>query len=253
MTITPLIVTNRQEFFRKCVSALRIHGIDAHLAAHQGQEVREKLRLIQPNLILVDVSLAENTARLLENLTPSVLQVKPAIFLSLGGRTPGWERFFLKMGAMYVFDQAMGEAVIVECMLGLYSLYRWTERTEELLPELVQILRDCRISSRHRGYACIFDSVQLIYHQPGYMQSLTKKIYPHVAKLYDTTASRVEKNIRDAIRNAWENGGKAPMCELLGCGDTKPPSNGQLIGAVCEKLREIIYRKESGNALPLTF
>lgn len=249
--ITPLIVTDRQEFFRKCENAFTLHGIDSWTVGSRLQDVKEKLLERQSNLIVIDAVSLETTSRLAEFLTKSSANQAPALFICLRERTLHWEQYFLRMGALYVFDCLMGESAMVNCMLQLYSLYSWAERTDNIVPELVQILRDCRISSRHKGYACIFDCVRLIYRQPDYIQSLTKKIYPYVAQLHHTTPSRVEKNIRDAVHNAWANGGNVTIPAVLDCGESKAPSNGHLIGAICEKLRETVYRKNVGNASPL--
>jgi two-component system response regulator (stage 0 sporulation protein A) len=125
--------------------------------------------------------------------------------------------------------------------MSLVSARGPTDRKERVTPELVRILRKCCISPRHRGYACIFESVELMFYQEDSDQPLTKKIYPNVAKKQGTTAVRVEKNIRDAIRGGWEKGGREAMSDILGCGREKPPTNGEFISCACEKMLEMVY------------
>lgn len=244
MILTALIITDRQEFYRRCEIAFHTASTYTKLSSYQEQEAMEKLAAMEPDLILLDGVINQRAAQLLDQVDQVSLPRRPALFLSLEERSPNWEHYFLRKGALYVFDKSLGEAALVECIMQISTRHRNAEREEELLPELVRIMRRCCLSPRHRGYACILDSVQLLYHQPGYGQSLTKKIYPYIAKKNFTTNTRVEKNIRDAIHHAWNNGGQDVIPEYLGCGRGKVPSNGQLIACICEKLRETLNIRE---------
>jgi len=202
------------------------------------------MEMIQPDIMLVDMLLNESSIKFIDQLAEHRLSRKPVIVISLDDRAPKLEKFFLRSGVMYIFDNNMREEDLVESILYLYTTHRSFEREDELLLALSRMLRACYISPQHRGYACIFDSVCLILHHDCYAQSLTKKVYPQIAVKHQATAIRVEKNMRDAIKTAWANGGRDVMPAYLGCGHTKPPTNGQFISAVCEKLKETLLQKE---------
>lgn len=42
--------------------------------------------------------------------------------------------------------------------------------------------------------------------EPEYINAVTKRLYPEIAKKNGTTASRVERAIRHAIEVAWDRG-----------------------------------------------
>ena len=42
--------------------------------------------------------------------------------------------------------------------------------------------------------------------EPEYINAVTKRLYPEIAKKDGTTASRVERAIRHAIEVAWDRG-----------------------------------------------
>lgn len=52
------------------------------------------------------------------------------------------------------------------------------------------------------------------YWQPG--MSITKELYPHIAKQCGSTASRVERSMRHAINSAWDRGDLLTMQSCFG-------------------------------------
>lgn len=251
MVLTALVVTDNQEFFRRCDSAFHENNVYARLSSFYLQEVQKKVESIQPDILLIESPRYGKIAELLDALPGMSIQKSNALFICLERREASWEQYFLRKGAMYIFDQGMHEQTLVECIIQVYKHHKATQKRDDMMPELVRILRDCSVSPRHRGYTCIFDCVQLIQQQPTLGQSITKLIYPSVARKNNTTAARAEKNIRDAIRGAWESGGKDIMPDYLGCGRDKPPTNSEFILAVCEKLREKMYERERSASSPL--
>ncbi|MBE6950777.1 MAG: hypothetical protein E7451_05505 [Ruminococcaceae bacterium] len=66
--------------------------------------------------------------------------------------------------------------------------------------------------------------------EPG--MSVTKEIYPAVAKLFGSTASRVERNMRHAIESAWDRGDYYSIESVFGGSISEEkgkPTNGEFI------------------------
>ncbi len=51
--------------------------------------------------------------------------------------------------------------------------------------------------------------------EPEYINAVTKRLYPEIAKKNGTTASRVERAIRHAIEVAWDRGRRGYPQQLL--------------------------------------
>ena len=72
------------------------------------------------------------------------------------------------------------------------------------------------------------------------LNSITKILYPTIAKKYQTTASRVERAIRHAIEVAWSRGKMDTIDELFGYtinnGKGKP-TNSEFIAMVADRIR----------------
>ena len=81
------------------------------------------------------------------------------------------------------------------------------------------------------------------------LNAVTKVLYPTVAKLYQTTASRVERAIRHAIEVAWSRGKLDTLDELFGytvsTGKGKP-TNSEFIALIADKIR-LEYKNRSLN------
>ena len=72
------------------------------------------------------------------------------------------------------------------------------------------------------------------------LNSITKILYPGIAKKYQTTPSRVERAIRHAIEVAWSRGKMDTIDELFGYtihnGKGKP-TNSEFIALIADKIR----------------
>ena len=70
--------------------------------------------------------------------------------------------------------------------------------------------------------------------------SITKRLYPTIAKKNKTTSSRVERAIRHAIEVAWSRGKMDTIEELFGytvsSGKGKP-TNSEFVALIADKIR----------------
>lgn len=86
--------------------------------------------------------------------------------------------------------------------------------------------------ARQRGYRYLREAVWIAYNEPAVLQVVTKRLYPAVAKYFDTTDKQVERAIRNAIESAWMRGDPKDLRAFFGeaYGDgTIRPTNTQVI------------------------
>lgn len=72
------------------------------------------------------------------------------------------------------------------------------------------------------------------------INSVTKLLYPTVAKTYNTTSSRVERAIRHAIEVAWDRGDVDTLNAYFGYtihNSRGKPTNSEFIAMIADKLR----------------
>mgnify|MGYP003305821032 CR=1 FL=1 len=78
--------------------------------------------------------------------------------------------------------------------------------------------------------------VRCLYHSEE-LESVTKVLYPEIAKKYNTTAGRVEHGIRHAIHQAWENSKSEEWEKVFGkryMNSNAKPTNSQFIASICD-------------------
>lgn len=69
-----------------------------------------------------------------------------------------------------------------------------------------KLIRDIGIPTAIKGYRYAVTAILLLAGKPDMADAITKELYPTVAKLHNTTASRVERAIRHGVEVAWSRG-----------------------------------------------
>ncbi len=90
-----------------------------------------------------------------------------------------------------------------------------------------------------KGYIFLRDAVKLAIAQPEMINSITKQLYPAIARMHDTSSSKVERAIRHAIEVAWNRGKIENINAIFGIkiyNKGEKPTNGELIALVADKI-----------------
>ena len=77
---------------------------------------------------------------------------------------------------------------------------------QNLENDVTQILHEIGIPAHIKGYQYLRDAIIISVTDQEIMMSVTKVLYPTIAKTHQTTPSRVERAIRHAIEVAWSRG-----------------------------------------------
>ena len=62
------------------------------------------------------------------------------------------------------------------------------------------------IPAHIKGYQFLREAIKMTIESPDIINSITKRLYPGIAELYQTSPSKVERAIRHAIEVAWSRG-----------------------------------------------
>lgn len=117
----------------------------------------------------------------------------------------------------------------------------------ELERYVAKMMHEVGVPAHIRGYDYIRDSIILSLKDRNMLKSITKDLYPTVAKNNNTTASRVERAIRHAIEVAWGRGDIDVLNEIFGFtvkSSKGKPTNGEFISMLTERIR--LERKIAG-------
>ncbi len=106
--------------------------------------------------------------------------------------------------------------------------------------EVTNIIHEIGVPAHIKGYQYLRDAIVMSVKDIDMLNSITKVLYPTIAKKYDTTTSRVERAIRHAIEVAWSRGKMDTIDELFGYtinhGKGKP-TNSEFIALITDKIR----------------
>lgn len=100
---------------------------------------------------------------------------------------------------------------------------------EEFITEL---LKELGIPASVHGYHYLRYVINWIVETDGYLESVTKILYPEVARKFKTTPSRVERAVRHAVELGWFRGNAEMQQKLFGYSysiEKGKPTNGEFI------------------------
>ncbi len=102
------------------------------------------------------------------------------------------------------------------------------------------MIHEIGVPAHIKGYQYLREAIMMSVNDSEMMGSITKILYPTIAKKYQTTSSRVERAIRHAIEVAWNRGRMETLDDMFGytinTGKGKP-TNSEFIALIADKIR----------------
>ena len=115
----------------------------------------------------------------------------------------------------------------------------------DLEKDVTDMIHEIGVPAHIKGYQYLREAIMLSVNNNEMLNSITKLLYPTIARKYETTPSRVERAIRHAIEVAWSRGRMETLDALFGytinTGKGKP-TNSEFIALIADKIR-LLYRE----------
>jgi two-component system response regulator (stage 0 sporulation protein A) len=112
--------------------------------------------------------------------------------------------------------------------------------TSDIETQVTKIIHQIGVPAHIKGYQYLRTAILMTVNDSDIINSVTKVLYPSVAKQYRTTTSRVERAIRHAIEVAWDRGDVDTLNSYFGYtiqqGRGKP-TNSEFIAMIADNLR----------------
>lgn len=119
----------------------------------------------------------------------------------------------------------------------------------DLEKDVTDMIHEIGVPAHIKGYQYLREAIMMSVEDIDTLNSITKILYPMIAKRFQTTPSRVERAIRHAIEVAWSRGRMETLDALFGytinTGKGKP-TNSEFIALIADKIR-LQYRNGFGN------
>ena len=112
--------------------------------------------------------------------------------------------------------------------------------TPDIETQVTKIIHQIGVPAHIKGYQYLRTAILLTVRDSDVINSVTKVLYPSVAKKYATTTSRVERAIRHAIEVAWDRGDVDTLNSYFGYtvqNNRGKPTNSEFIAMIADNLR----------------
>lgn len=244
-----MVAEDGNEFGTSCASVLRTNGFEVHLVPKDGAQV---LKLIKqgdvPDVLVIDAFMPGLDAIGVLDGLKTVTEKRPLVMVTTGNSNARLQQEIIESGADYYFIKPFDMQVFVERIQQLTGAGRTEQdnilniKSEKRSLEMMvsEIMHQIGVPAHIKGYQYLREAIILAINDDDIMNSVTKLLYPTVAKTYKTTASRVERAIRHAIEVAWDRGDVDILSSYFGYtiqNSRGKPTNSEFIAMISDKLR----------------
>ncbi len=240
-----VLVGETDEFGRECAEELVKNGFDAVVCAKDGMKIISFLDAQHFDAVLMDAFMPNADAiDVLEHIAQKDGE-KPLVLILSSVDNPQFEEQLINEGADYYLLKPVN-AQSVSRKIERLSMWKSKQKdrgsVNDLDIEVVisDIMRQIGVPAHIKGYQYLRTAIKLSVSDTEMLSSVTKLLYPTVAKMYNTTPSRVERAIRHAIEVAWDRGDVDVLSSYFGYtiqSQRGKPTNSEFIAMIADKLR----------------
>ena len=237
-------------FGTNCQKALENYGYEVTMLERNGKAVIEYLKAHSVDVLLMDTFMQQIDALgVLKEIRNIQLEKQPAVMLMSAVDNSRLEQELIKEGADYYFLKPFDIDLMAQRIKQMVKWHREDKNSiildcsgsdGDLEIIVSDIMHQIGVPAHIKGYQYLRMSILMTVQDPELMHSVTKQLYPTVAKMYKTTASRVERAIRHAIEVAWDRGDVDVLSAYFGYtiqNSRGKPTNSEFIAMISDKLR----------------
>ena len=243
--INVLIADDSAGLGRECQSILKSSGFEAILCKKDCDRVIAMLDSQRIDVLVMDAFLSGGDAiDVLEHIDSSLTQ-RPLVVVISSVDTESFEQQMINAGADYYFIKPVKAQAVAKRIINLST---WkSERRQaadvsggDIDVIISDIMRQIGVPAHIKGYHYLRSSIKFAIIDDEMLSSVTKLLYPTVAKMYNTTSSRVERAIRHTIEVAWDRGDVDVLSSYFGYtiqSQRGKPTNSEFIAMIADKIK----------------
>ena len=247
MAIKVLIVDESSEFRMRCSENLKKQGFEILPDAINGEEAKNKILKYKPDVVLVDLCLTKLDANsLVSFFAEADSDYHPAFIVLTAIHNQYMITDILKKGASTCLFKPFDYNILYEHIKNLAKYPVSSEiiskkiPQEDMLIQVTKVIHQIGVPAHIKGYNYLRTAIIMAINDDDVINSITKALYPAVARKYDTTSSRVERAIRHAIEVAWDRGDIDTINQIFGYtiqSQRGKPTNSEFIAMVADNLK----------------
>ena len=233
-----------------CAKTFKAYGMQVSLCPKDGLKVIERVKNEAPDIVLADVFMPNmDILGVIKNINESGIKDKPMVMAMSGFDNERLEKELIDGGVDYYFLKPFDVNVMAQRIIQLSG---WKNQSYPLVVKdnvitdtnlelmITDIIHQIGVPAHIKGYSYLREAIMLAIKNGDIINSVTKLLYPTVAKKHSTTASRVERAIRHAIEVAWDRGDIDVLNSYFGYTihtERGKPTNSEFIARIADKIR----------------
>lgn len=246
-----MIADDSVDFGQNCAKILHSYGMEAFLCEKDGVKLICEAEKHRADVIIADVFMRNmDVLGVLTALKERDDNYRPIVVVTSNFDNQRLERETLEAGASYYFLKPVDLNTMAKRII---SLAGWKNEkaplvinknnvTTDIQLELIitDIIHQIGVPAHIKGYNYLRDAIMMSVKNIEMINSITKILYPTVAKKHQTTSSRVERAIRHAIEVAWDRGDMDTLDSYFGYtvqNSRGKPTNSEFIAMISDKIR----------------
>ena len=246
--IKVVLADGDRDFRTKMKNSLSLSRFEIVGEVSDGYAAIECIRQVKPDLVISDLWMAKlDGIGVMRELSKMTNIKKPKIIVVTGLNNLEMLREATDLGALYCMMKPVEFGYFEAKILSVYynygkerELVEKNEKTEDLETQVTKVIHQIGVPAHIKGYQYLRTAIIMTVADSELINSVTKILYPSVAKKYSTTSSRVERAIRHAIEVAWDRGDLDVLNSIFGytVQNTRgKPTNSEFIALIADNLR----------------
>ncbi|MBO5495370.1 MAG: sporulation transcription factor Spo0A [Eubacterium sp.] len=237
-----LVAEEGTPFGKDCQNEMVKDGCEVVLCAKDGKAVSERLEQAAFDAVVIEAFMPNGDAiEVLEKI--GAMKEKPVTAVLTATDSESLEGQLISAGADYYFIKPVSANTVAKRIMKLCESRSNSSvksfANEDIAVVISNIMRQIGVPAHIKGYQYLRTAIQLCIEDSEMLSSVTKILYPTVAKEYKTTPSRVERAIRHAIEVAWDRGDVDILNSYFGYtiqSQRGKPTNSEFIAMISDKL-----------------
>lgn len=230
------------EYGISCANCFRSKGLYTVTRKKDGRALVESIKNDRPQVVIMDAAMLHYDAvEVMSKLRASEEELPHFIITSVYDNS-FVEKQVMEAGADYFILRPFDNEMMFERVKNLLNgeTAEIIKQPQDLEVVVTDMIHQLGVPAHIKGYHYLRTAILLAIDDKELLESITKLLYPTVAKKYDTTSSRVERAIRHAIEIAWDRGNIETLNSFFGYTVNTckgKPTNSEFIALVTDKLR----------------
>ena len=187
------------ELTRLCAETLAAQDIAVTVCEKDGAKALAALSAEKPDAVLLDAFMPGLDALTVKQRYDEAGGGKTVFFVTGSFTDDALESEMMKKGFSFYFQKPFDPEVLAARARTAAGRHAAAQPVVDDECTVTEILHQIGVPAHIKGYQFLRDAILMTMENQDYINSVTKRLYPEIAKRNGTTASRVERAIRHAI------------------------------------------------------